>query len=458
MKPLNNLLRNFSSAFDFEKTYLGLCKQLPSESSPFLIALEKNPQNIYRYETKIVNNASYEAQTLLYIERILKCLLWMRGGHTFFIHTNDKKKFDFLKKVYSSHGARAWDVAFIVEQIYNKTLDFVYCEHIKDVPKSKKSTLRIGGNSNGQRIGLDLGGSDKKVAVVDNGKVLFTKSIVWNPLKQTDLNWHIKEIDEALRLASSHLSKVEAIGVSVPGICEDNEIKVSSIFQGLSKSDQIKSRTLFKKDVQNKWQVPIGLANDGDVSALFGALKYKKRNLLAIAMGTSVACGYINDEGFIENSFNEFAFVPIDYDKEAPNDPWSNDIGCGSQYFSQQAVYRLAKKLALPISSEKSLAENLITVQNLAEENHLEALQIFHTVGFYLAYAIAHYSRFYKIDSVLLLGRVLKGAGGKTIIKAAKENLSASLSHLNIGFYSLTEEEILHSQAIAASSIPILSE
>jgi predicted NBD/HSP70 family sugar kinase len=104
--------------------------------------------------------------------------------------------------------------------------------------------------------------------------------------------------------------------------------------------------------------VPLVVANDGDVAALSGSMYLKKNNILGIAMGTSEAGGYVDSKGNITGRLNELAFVPVDYNKNAATDDWSGDFGCGVSYFSQDAVIRLALPRELPfrISSPRRKA------------------------------------------------------------------------------------------------------
>ena len=67
----------------------------------------------------------------------------------------------------------------------------------------------------------------------------------------------------------------------------------------------------------------------------------RQNAILGIALGTSTAAGYVTPDGNITSWLDELAFVPIDYNPDAPVDEWSGDYGVGSQYFSQQAVGRL---------------------------------------------------------------------------------------------------------------------
>jgi hypothetical protein len=95
------------------------------------------------------------------------------------------------------------------------------------------------------------------------------------------------------------MPRVDAIGVSSAGIYVDNQTKVASLFLKVSDDD-------FQKTIKNIYinaakaigpDIPIVVANDGDVTALAGAMSLQKNGVLGIAMGTSEAGGYVDPAG-----------------------------------------------------------------------------------------------------------------------------------------------------------------
>jgi hypothetical protein len=149
---------------------------------------------------------------------------------------------------------------------------------------------------------------------------------------------------DSIKQAAAHLPRIDAIGGSSAGIYVNNKVKVASLFRSVPPD-------LFEKRVKNLFfeikemfgGVPMEVANDGEVTALAGSMALNDNAVLGIAMGSSQAAGYVTPEGNITNWLNELAFAPIDYNPKAPIDEWSGDMGWRVQYFSQQAVGRLAK-------------------------------------------------------------------------------------------------------------------
>jgi len=64
---------------------------------------------------------------------------------------------------------------------------------------------------------------------------------------------------------------VDAIGGSSAGIIVDNEIRVASLLRAVPPKDFPQAAGIFKR-LQREWNVPVVVMNDGDVTALAGAL------------------------------------------------------------------------------------------------------------------------------------------------------------------------------------------
>ena len=207
-------------------------------------------------------------------------------------------------------------------------------------------------------------------------------------------------------------------------------------------------------DIAKEFNAPLEVANDGDVTALAGAIDLNDNGVLGIAMGTSEAGGYINTDGGLNGWLNELAFVPVDYNKNAMVDEWSGDYGCGVKYFSQDGVIKLAGYAGVKLDENLSPAEKLKVVQKMMADGDPVAAKIYEDIGVYLGYTIAYYSEFYKIKHLLLLGRVTSGKGGDIIIEKAKEVLKTEFpEYANIDVSMPDESNRRVGQSIAAASL-----
>lgn len=420
------------------------------------IALEQADGNVSHFITQVLPETdSQAAGNFVYLERITKFLLWSRGG--FRIHFDGPAALAAkLAAHYRETPTGRFDSNIVAERMFDHPLEVV---NTKDLPPERRSAASLGRHLDGCRIGFDLGGSDRKVAAVIDGKVVFSDETVWDPYFQPDPKYHFDGIMDSLKKAAAHLPRVDAIGGSAAGIYLNNRVKVASLFRGVPPDlFDLLVKDLFRV-IKKQWNnVPFEVVNDGEVTALAGSMALNRNRVLGISLGTSTAGGYINAEGNITSWVNELAFVPLNYNPNAPTDEWSGDYGCNVQYFSQQCVGRLLAPAQIEPDAKSSLPEKLKQVQKLMEQGDPRARKIYETIGIYLGYAVAHFKDFYDLENILILGRVTSGPGGDIIIAGAKNVLQVEFPELaeKVSFHIPDEKEKRHGQAVAAASLPKL--
>jgi predicted NBD/HSP70 family sugar kinase len=449
----NQIDKNFTPIARWNQLFLNEVKKTKRKVR-VQIAIERNLNIISTYQTYVFHHLEkHDDLNFLYIERLIKSLLWLKGGYKIYF-AGPKVLFNQIKDAYQVDGIRAFDQKFM-EKIYEQPFEILHLSH-KNMPKSNEKSIPLGRNLNGYRIGFDAGGSDRKVSAVIHGNPVYSEEVVWHPKLQEDPNYHYQGIIDSIEKAKSQMEKLDAIGVSSAGVYIDNKVMAASLFMKVPEAlFQTKIKNMFI-DIGKKYDVPIVVANDGDVTALAGSMSLKSNQVLGIAMGTSEAAGYIDQYGNITGWLNELAFVPIDIYPKSMKDEWSGDYGCGVKYLSQDAVIKLAKTANIQLEPSLSPAEKLKFVQNLAQINDTRALSIFDTIGCYLGYAIAHYATFYEIKHVLILGRVTSGIGGVRILNQANLILKHhdKKLHQKIKISLPDEKNRRVGQSIAAASLP----
>jgi predicted NBD/HSP70 family sugar kinase len=311
----------------------------------------------------------------------------------------------------------------------------------------------------GCRIGFDLGASDRKVSAVVDGEAVYTEEVVWDPRNATDPQYHFDELMAAFNSAAKHMLRIDAIGGSAAGVYIDNKPRVAILYRGIPKElFDTKTVNLFFDLQKAMGDVPFEVVNDGEVTALAGAMSLEDKPVLGLAFGSSEAAGYVTPKGEITSWLNELAFAPVDYHPKAAACEWSGDTGVGALYFSQQAVFKLAPKAGIDIDPNLGLAEKLKVVQKHLEEGHEGARQIWDAIGIYLGYTLAHYADFYEMKHVLILGRVTSGIGGEIILTKAKEVLAKEFPGLTNISVTLPDEKARRvGQAVAAASLPTIN-
>ena len=388
---------------------------------------------------------------LRFLERTVKLLLWSVGGWRVRICGCDGLT-RRLADIYGSHGSRAFD-ASLMETVFRRpfTLESVA---ERDFPAARSGARKIGGHLGGCRIGFDAGGSDRKVSAVINGEMVYAEEVVWHPKTQPDPQYHYDGILSALRAAAAHLPRVDAIGVSSAGVILNDSPMVSSLFVQVPPEKHELVRTIYTRAAAALGNVPVAVANDGDVTALAGAMSLRDTCVMGLAMGTSQAAGYVDGEGRILGWFNELAFAPVDLSPQAAKDDWSGDTGVGGQYFSQDAVIRLAPAAGIPLPEMLAPAEKLSAVQELAAAGDPRALTIFRDIGVYLGHTLPLYAGVYELKNLMVLGRVASGIGGELIVSECRRVLAEEYPALRVSVTLPDEQFRRVGQSVAAASLP----
>lgn len=444
----------------FRPMYLALRehgKAAVSTGAVLTLALERNGGAVSRYSLPIFpEQHPRHPESKRLAERVLKLLLWQRGGHKVSV-AGSPSIAAHLAASYRPGGERTFDADFFAK-IYERPAFVVESVDASTLPSENEQGKAVGGHLNGCRIGFDAGGSDRKVAAVIDGKEVFSIETVWQPKLESDPEYHFQGIDDSIRQAAAHLPRIDAIGVSSAGIYVDNRTMVASLFRKVPESAfEARIKGIYQ-DIAKKWgNVPLEVANDGDVTALAGALELKDQPVLGIAMGTSLAVGYVNPQGLITGWVNELAFAPVDLADDAPVDAeWSGDRGTGVNYFSQDAAIRLAKRAGVELPSDASPGEKLKRLQKLLASGDSRVRGIFESIGVYLGYGLLLYSEVYAMKHVLLLGRVTSGEGGNLLLEKARQVLRSEAPELaeRIRVHLPDEATRRVGQSIAAASLP----
>ena len=428
---------------------------LTGADKPLDVAVERSNGQVAVWHVKIHGTPDMAAADEYYVERIIKTMLWMYGGFRVYIAGSGELTAK-MNAHYSADGRQAFDWDYMAN-VFEHPFEIISCEK---VPEESGDPKAIGRHLDGCRIGFDAGGSDRKVSAVIDGEPVFSEEVVWFPKINSDPDYHYDGIVAALKSAAEHMPRVDAVGVSSAGVYIDNRTMNASLFLQVPKDlFDAKVKDIYIRAITDTFgDVPYIVANDGDVSALAGAMNLGENNVLGIAMGTSEAVGYVDAQGRVTGWLNELAFVPVDASPAAMRDEWSGDIGCGVKYFSQDAVIKLAPAAGIQLDETLSPAEKLKVVQKLLAEGSQAAEKIYQSIGVYLGHSLALYYGYYGFAQVQLQGRVMSGRGGDIILDTAKAVLADEYPEIASKFCaSLPDEKARRvGQSVAAASLPEL--
>ncbi len=425
---------------------------LKTAKKPVSIAVERASGQMAVYHTFVHGTPEMAEADRYYVNRLVKTALWMKGG--FKLYVSDEGVYQALKGDFCAGGCQDFDFGYMAN-VFEHPFEIVLTS---DIPQAKDSPKAMGGHLKGCRIGFDAGGSDRKVSAVIDGESVYSEEVVWFPKTNSDPDYHYDGIVAALKSAAEHMPRVDAVGVSSAGVYINNRTMNASLFLKVPKDlFDAKVKDIYIRAITDTFgDIPYEVVNDGDVSALAGMMSLNEPNVLGIAMGTSEAVGYVDQQGRITGWLNELAFVPVDCHPEAMQDEWSGDIGCGVKYFSQDSVIKLAPRAGIELEESLSPAEKLKVVQKLMAEDDPNAAKIYETIGTYLGHTLAYYYELYGCKHVLLLGRVMSGKGGDIILEEAKRVLADEYPECAGKLLpGLPDEKFRRvGQSVAAASLP----
>lgn len=195
----------------------------------------------------------------------------------------------------------------------------------------------------GVRLGVDIGGTSVKFAVVEGGTIKYKSSI---PTEKNSADKFIKDIaDECSRINKDY--KFKTIGVGTPGFIKNGYVTAVNL--------PFKNTPLAKK-LSEYIDIPITVDNDANCAALgeseLGVGK-KYDNIIMVTLGTGVGGGIIIDGEIChgKNSMGEIGHIIIEAKDGLPCPCGLN--GCWEQYASVTALIRQAEEAAVNNKNSK---------------------------------------------------------------------------------------------------------
>ena len=198
---------------------------LADAEKPVDIAVERADGQMAVCSTRIHGTPEMREADCYYVERIVKTLLWMKGGFKVYV-AGDETVYEYLKSVYCAGGQQAFDWDYMAN-VFEHPFEVVL---VDAVPQAKDAPKRVGGHLDGCRIGFDAGGSDRKVSAVIDGETVYSEEVVWFPKITADPDYHYDGIVSALKSAAEHMPRVDAVGVSSAGVYINNRTMNASLF------------------------------------------------------------------------------------------------------------------------------------------------------------------------------------------------------------------------------------
>ena len=171
-----------------------------ANAEKLVIGIERNNGFVSTFEMIVFpDNTGHDKENLSVVERIVKTLLWVKGGYKIII-AGSKLIYEGVAKAYAPDGERAFDNDFM-SGVYEKPFECVW-KPISEAPVTQESATPIGRHLDGCRIGFDAGGSDRKVSAVINGESVYSEEVVWFPKINSDPQYQYDGILSAMKSAA----------------------------------------------------------------------------------------------------------------------------------------------------------------------------------------------------------------------------------------------------------------
>lgn len=265
-------------------------------------------------------------------------------------------------------------------------------------------------------IGIDLGGTNLKCALLDNSLKIKAKNSF--STKSFD-NKHklISGISDSIKsfIVNQRLSRAAILGVGLglPGPVDTSK----GVVHFLPNIAGWKNVEL-KKILERKTGLPVIIDNDAKLMALAehkagSAAGYE--NAICLTLGTGVGGGLIINGSLFrgkDNAAGEFGHFPIN--ESGPL------CGCGARacleaYIGNAAIIKEARKL---FGSEISLEH----VSQMARNNNVKAIKFWGMVGEKLGLALSGVVNLLNLDAIVLGGGV--ACAGKVLFESVKQTIS----------------------------------
>jgi glucokinase len=259
-------------------------------------------------------------------------------------------------------------------------------------------TLETSSKKTEYAIGIDLGGTYIKSAVVDShGKII--KQYKTESYSNVNPKRVVSQIEKCItELKKGFSKKLLGIGIGAPGVVTNGVVKYPPNFKAWKEVN-------LKRHFEKKFKTEAEVDNDANCAGLaelqFGHGK-KYRNFLFLTLGTGIGGAMIIDGKIYrgeQNGAGEFGMVSINF-----NGPYclgGNDGAIeaylGRNYFLENEkaeIKKLGKKIDFDI------------LQKLAGKNNKTAKNLLKKYGFYLGIGLTNYFNLMDVRTAILGGGI----------------------------------------------------
>lgn len=279
-----------------------------------------------------------------------------------------------------------------------------------------------------ERIGIDVGGTNVKIALVDNkGKIIYSNSIPTRAEMgyEYTINNMKEAITELIKETKSDPKNIESIGFGFPGQI-DYQKGIVRLAPNIPGWVDVPIAEIMEKE----FGIPTRVDNDVRCAAL-GELNYGAgqgcENLICITVGTGIGSGLVINGKLVRGASNAAGEIGhIKLDMNGGPLCGCGDRGCLEAFASGPSIVAMAEEYIKGGKSTKyrELANPDITpyiVSEAAKQGDPVAKRIFTIVGEYIGIGLASVVNLLNPEKIIIGGGV--AAAGDLLLNPIKESL-----------------------------------
>ncbi|MCL1972718.1 MAG: ROK family protein [Endomicrobia bacterium] len=299
-------------------------------------------------------------------------------------------------------------------------------------------------------LGIDMGGTNIKIAVVNHKGEIIEETSIKTEIKQSPMNVIQSVIKRASALKNYAKTKNTGIGVAGDINCDNGVVRFSP---NLPKWKNVKLKEIMEK-LTGKKVIVDNDANTAAIGAFWLDAKGKPDNLICVTLGTGVGGGLIFNKKLYRGASctaGEIGHITIDYNgrKCKCGNSGCSETYIGAKYVSEYAKNYLNKHRSAIIDRMTGKNYSLITPEILhdaAVKGDNSAIEIWRYVGEKLGIILAGVLNFANPDMIILCGGIshagkfltgpakkeIKERAFKSAVKACKIKISRYTSKLGV--------------------------
>ncbi|MDO5449012.1 MAG: ROK family protein, partial [Clostridia bacterium] len=256
------------------------------------------------------------------------------------------------------------------------------------------------------RIGVDLGGTNIAVGVVDEDNRIVGRASTPTALPRSadDIAMSIADAC-AQAMADAQIDKTDvlSVGVGTPGAVNSDGVVENDANLGFK-------NTPLRDMVMSRVGLPTYIGNDANCAALgeqIAGAGRGTRNFFMVTLGTGIGGGIVIDGKLltgVNGAAGEIGHMSIDFAGETCQ---CGRMGCFEQYASASALVRMAKARVLDVKCAKD-------VFDLAQDGDVSATDVLDLYFEYLSTGIANLINIFQPE-IIALGGGIAGQGEELI-------------------------------------------